>query len=81
MSLVGEAPKRGSQPPWSRKRKKGRRAGMEAVMSARLVSMSEVIKPMLKVGSAETTRPKRPWAKMTRRAMDVMVTLGVSIDS
>jgi hypothetical protein len=71
-SLADERPK---SPPRSRVRKKGRRAGAEAVMRARFVSIAEVTKPMLKVGSGRVMRPKRPWTMRTRRMMEVIVTL------
>ena len=71
---------RANQPPRSRERKMGRRAGAEAVMSARLVSMAEVTKPTLleaELGKMETL--KRPWMRMTSRTVEVRVTLGHGI--
>lgn len=44
-------------------------------MRARFVSMADVTKPMLKVGSERVVRPKRPWTMRTRRMMEVIVTL------
>lgn len=67
---------RANQPPRSRERKIGRRAGAEAVMRARLVSMAEVTKPTLleaALGKMETM--KSPWRRITRRMMEVIVTL------
>jgi hypothetical protein len=43
---------RANQPPRSRERKMGRRAGADAVMRARLVSMAEVTKPTLLVDAS-----------------------------
>jgi hypothetical protein len=67
---------RANQPPRSRERKMGRRAGAEAVMRARLVSMAEVTKPTLleaELGKMDTM--KSPWTRITRRMMEVIVTL------
>jgi hypothetical protein len=67
---------RANQPPRSRERKMGRRAGAEAVMRARLVSMAEVTKPTLleaELGKMDTL--KSPWTRITRRMMEVIVTL------
>jgi hypothetical protein len=44
-------------------------------MMARLVSIPDVTKPMLYVGSDDLSRPKRNLAKNARRIIDVIVTL------
>jgi hypothetical protein len=54
----------------------GRSAGAEAVMSARLVSMAEVTKPTLwEAALGKMGMLKRPWMSITRRMMEVIVTL------
>lgn len=49
-------------------------AGTDAVMIARLVSMFEVTKPMTNI-VGEVGPKNRPWARITRRSMLVIVTL------
>lgn len=66
---------RANQPPRSRERKMGRRAGAEAVMSARLVSMADETKPTLDAELGKMGMLKRPWTRSIRRTMEVMVTL------
>lgn len=81
VSMSSSAPRvvattvRENQPPRARERKMGRRAGAEAVMRARLVSMAEVMKPMLEAELVKMLMLKRPWTRRTRRMTDVMVTL------
>lgn len=65
---------RGNQPPLARERKIGLRAGAEAVISARLVSIADVTKPMFVVSGVIIT-PNRPCTRRTRRTIDVIVTL------
>jgi hypothetical protein len=66
---------RANQPPRSRERKMGLRAGAEAVMRARLVSMAEVTKPTFPDELVMMTMLKRPCTRKTRRTTEVMVTL------
>jgi hypothetical protein len=73
--LGGDIVKRPHQPPRLRALNMGRSAGAEAVITAKLVSIADVTKPMLKVGSSDVARPKRPCTKMTRRTTDAIVTL------
>ena len=71
-----------NHPPFSRERKMGRKAGAEAVISARLVSMAEVTNPTLPsiMVLGKMDRAKRPWIKRRRRMIEVIVTLQLSGD-
>ncbi|KAL2258979.1 hypothetical protein VTK26DRAFT_7497 [Humicola hyalothermophila] len=66
MSALSSAPRlvattvRENQPPRARDRKMGRRAGAEAVIRARFVSMIEVMKPTFPVELEKMTMLKRP---------------------
>jgi hypothetical protein len=57
----------------------GRKAGADAVIKARLVSMPDVTKPTL-VGSefGKMGTMKSPWTSSTRRTIEVIVTLSQS---
>jgi len=74
MRLCPSTRVRENQPPRSRERKMGRRAGADAVIRARFVSMAEVTKPMF-VPLGVMVMPKRPCTRSTRRTTEVMVTL------
>ena len=72
---LGATDLRVNRPPRSRLRKNGHNAGIEAVTSARFISMPELTNPILFVASEKIRRLNSPWRRSTRRTTDVMVTL------